>query len=212
VVVGVVGDVKQYSLAVPAPDAFYVANGQWDWADAVATLVVRASGDPAALAPAVQRAVCSVSSDVPTVRTETMDDFISASAGQRRFALLAIGFFALAALLLASVGLYGVVSGSVTERTREIGIRTALGAAPGDVVRRVVAQALWLTALGAAVGLGGAYAASHLLAAMLFGVSRFDPATYLGVLLLLAAVAHAAAWAPARRAARVDPTISLRAE
>lgn len=212
VVVGVVGDVKQYSLAVPAPDAFYVANGQWDWVDNVETLVVRASGDLAALAPAVQRAVWSVSSDVPIVRVETMGAFVSASAGQRRFALLAIGLFALAAVLLASVGLYGVIAGSVTERTREIGIRTALGAAPGDVVRRVVGQALSLTALGAVIGLGGAYAASRLLAAMLFGVSRLDPATYLGVLVLLAAVAQVAAWAPARRAARVDPTISLRAE
>lgn len=212
VVVGVVGDVKQYSLAVPAPDAFYVANGQWDWVDDVETLVVRASGNAAALAPAVQRAVWSVSSDVPIVRVETMEEFVSASAGQRRFALLAIGVFALAAVLLASVGLYGVISGGVTERTREIGIRTAIGAAPGDVVWRVVAQALSLTALGSAIGLAGAYAASRLLASMLFGVSRLDPMTYLGVLALLTAVALVAAWAPARRAAQVDPTISLRAE
>ncbi len=213
VVVGVVGDVKQYSLAVAAPDAFYVLNGQWDWVDNVETLVVRSrDGNPAALVPALERAVWSVSSEVPIVRIRTMDGFIAASAGQRRFALLAIEAFALAALLLAAVGLYGVVSGSVTERIREIGIRTALGAAPGDVVGRVVGHALSLTSLGAVIGLAGAYLASRLLTSMLFGVSRLDPTTYLGVFALLASVALLAAWAPSRRAARVDPTISLRAE
>jgi putative ABC transport system permease protein len=213
VVVGVVGDVKQYSLAVGAPEAFYVINGQWDWVDDVETLVVRTTrGNAAALAPAIQRAVWSVSPDVPIVRVSTMEHFVAASGGQRRFALSAIEVFALAALLLAAVGLYGVISGSVSERTREIGIRTALGAAPRDVVGRVVGDALALTALGSAIGLAGAWASSRLLSSMLFGVSRADPLTYLGVLGLLAAVALVAAWAPARRAAAVDPTISLRAE
>ncbi len=213
IVVGVVGDVKQYSLAVRAPDAFYVVDGQWDWVDNVESLVVRSSGgDPAALVPALKRAIWSVSADVPIVRVETMDGFIAASAGQRRFALSAMEAFALAALLLAAVGLYGVVSGSVSERTREIGIRSALGASPGDVVGGVVGHALSLISIGAVIGLAGAYAASQLLASMLFGVSRLDLTTYVGVLALMTLVAGVAAWAPARRAAGVDPTVSLRAE
>ncbi|MGH7669371.1 MAG: ABC transporter permease, partial [Gemmatimonadaceae bacterium] len=212
VVVGVVGDVKHSSLAVRAPDAFYVVNGQWAWADNVETLVVRAIGNAAALAPSLRRAVWSVNATAPILRVETMDHYIAASAGQRRLALAAIEVFALAALLLAAVGLYGVISGSVTERMREIGIRTALGAAPRDVVRSVVARALALAFTGVAIGLGGAYAASVLLASMLFDVSRLDPLTYAGVIALLAGVAVLAAWAPARRAAAVDPTIALRAE
>jgi putative ABC transport system permease protein len=212
VVVGVVGDVKHYSLAVGAPNAFYVANGQWDWVDNAETLVVRARTDATALVPALKRAVWSVSHDVPILRVETMDGYIAASAGQRRFALMAIEVFAIAALLLAAVGLYGVISASVSERMREIGIRSALGAAPGAVVRSVVARALTLTVSGAAIGLAGAYAASRLLATMLFDTSRADPVTYAGVVGLLTAVAVVAAWAPARRAAGVDPTIALRAD
>jgi putative ABC transport system permease protein len=211
-VVGVVGDVKAYTLAAPAPDAFYVSNGQWGWVDDVETLVVRTAGDAATLAPAVKRAIRSVNPNVPIPRIETMDALVAASAGQRRFALLVIETFAVAALLLAAVGLYGVVSGSVTERTREIGIRTALGARPLDVVWSVVARALGLTLIGAIIGLGGAYAASRLLETMLFGVSRVDLVTYGAVVSVLAAVALLAAWAPARRAAGVDPMTALRAE
>ncbi|HKO17043.1 MAG TPA: ABC transporter permease [Gemmatimonadaceae bacterium] len=211
-VAGVVGDVKQYSLGVNAPDAFYVASGQWWWVDNVQSLVVRASGDPAALVPAIERAVWSVNANEPIQRIATMDSFIAASAGQRRFALLTIEAFALAALLLAAVGLYGVIAGSVTERIREIGIRTALGATPREIVRGVVGRGIALTLVGAVLGLAGAFAASRLLESMLFGVSRVDPLTYGGVVALLAAVAALASWAPARRAAGVDPTIALRAE
>jgi putative ABC transport system permease protein len=211
-VVGVVGDVKQYSLAAPAPDAFYVASGQWVWVDDVQSLVVRASGDPAALVPAIKRAVWSVNGDQPIERIATMDSFIAASAGQRRFALLAIEGFAIAALVLAAVGLYGVISGSVTERIREIGIRAALGATPREIVGAVVGRGIALTLAGSGLGLVGAFAASRLLESMLFGVSRMDPVTYGSVIALLAAVAVLGAWVPARRAAGVDPTIALRAE
>ena len=211
-VVGVVGDVKHYSLAVEAPNEFYVANGQWEWVDNVATLVVRSSEPAAALAPLLERAVWSVDPHVPIQRVQTMDGFVAASAGNRRFALLAIETFALAALLLAAVGLYGVISGSVTERVREIGIRTALGASPGEVVGQVVRRALGLTVAGAAVGVLGALAATRLIASMLFGVTTLDPPTYGAVVALLVAVALLAAWGPARRAAGVDPTVALRAE
>jgi putative ABC transport system permease protein len=212
-VVGVVGDVRHYSLAVGAPDAFYVANGQWEWADNIETLVVRAApGRAAALIPSLQRAVWSVNPNVPIVRVQPMAGFVAASAGNRRFTLLAMQTLALTALLLAAVGLYGVVSGNVTERVREIGIRTALGASPGDVVGEVVRHAQALTLTGAAIGLVGAYAGSRLIGSMLFGVSPMDPATYGAGVVLLAVVALLAAWAPARRAAAVDPTIALRAE
>jgi len=153
-----------------------------------------------------------VNADVPILRVQTMDGYITASAGNRRFALLAIETLAIAALLLAAVGLYGVVSGNVTERVREIGIRTALGATSGDVVGQVVRHAETLTLTGAAIGLVGAYASSRLIASMLFGVSALDPLTYGAVTALMAAVALLAAWAPARRAVGVDPTIALRAE
>jgi len=153
-----------------------------------------------------------VDATAPIQRIATMDSFIAASAGQRRLALAAIETFALAALLLAAVGLYGVISGGVTERLREIGIRTALGATPGEILRQVVGRGVALTILGALIGLGGSAVATRLLASMLFSVSRTDPVTYAGVVGLLTAVAIAAAWLPARRAAGVDPTIALRAE
>lgn len=211
-VVGVVGDVRHYSLAVAPPNAFYVASGQWGWVDNAQTLVVRATGPISTLVPSLKRTILSVNPNVPIPRVETMDGFIAATAGDRRFALLVIETFALAALLLAAVGLYGIVSGGVTERTREIGIRTALGATPGNVVGQVVGRALALTLAGAAVGVGGGLVASRLLASMLFGVSGLDPLTYGAVILLLVAVALLAAWEPARRAAGVSPSIALRAE
>jgi putative ABC transport system permease protein len=212
IVVGVVGDVKHYSLAVNAPDAFYTVNGQWEWVDNVETLVVRATGRPETLVPALRRAIWSVNANVPIPRVRTMDSLVAASAGSRRFALLAIETLAIVSLLLAAVGLYGVISGSVTERNREIGIRTTLGASPGAVVRDVLRNALTLAGAGAAIGIGGAWVASRLLTTMLFGVSPLDPLTYGAVLGLLAAVALLAAWAPARRAAGIDPTIALRAD
>ncbi len=170
-VVGVVGDVRHYSLAVRAPDAFYVANGQWVWADNVVTLVARAAGRASALVPSLQRAIWSVNANVPIQRVRTMDGYITESAGNRRFVLLAIETAAVIALLLAAIGLYGLVSGNVSDRTREIGIRTALGATPREVVGEVVRGALALSLTGAAVGLAGAFASTRLIASMLFGVT-----------------------------------------
>jgi putative ABC transport system permease protein len=212
VIVGVVGDVKQQSLALGETDAFYVPTGQWWWVDYAQSLVVRTSGEPAALAPSIKRAIWSVNPNQPIQRVMTMESIVAASASQRRFALAVIETFALAALVLAAIGMYGVVSGSVSERTREIGIRVALGATPGGVVQRVVGGALALAAAGAMLGLGGAAASSRLLETMLFGTSRVDPATYLGVTALLGVVVVLASWVPARRAARVDPAITLRSE
>ncbi len=211
-VVGVVGDVKHYSLAVDAPAAFYVTSSQWIWVDNVATLVVRGSGSALALVPGIESAVWSVNSHVPIQRIQTMTGFISASAGNRRFTLLAILVLAFTALLLAAVGLYGVVSGSVAERAREIGVRTALGATPRDVMGQVVRQALRLTVAGVAIGIAGGYAASRVITSMLFGITALDPVTYLGVIALMVGIALLAAWAPARRAVGIDPLTALRSE
>jgi putative ABC transport system permease protein len=212
VVVGVVGDVKQASLALGPPDAFYVAMGQWPWVDDAQSLVVRATGDAAALAPAIKRAIWSVNRDQPILRVATMDRLIAASEAQRRFALRIFEMFALAALALAAVGIYGVVASSVAERTREIGVRAALGASRPDILALVLRQGMTLAGIGIAIGLAGAAVATRALATLLFGVRSLDPLTYIGVMLLLAVVAAIACAAPAWRAARVDPSITLRQE
>ena len=211
-VVGVVGDVKQVTLALTESEAIYTTPAQWGAPDNAMSLVVRAREDASALAPAIRQAVWSVDKDQPIVRLATMDDLLDASAAERRFALIVFEAFALAALALAAAGIYGVLAGSVAERTREIGVRSALGASRGRIVGLVVRQGLTLTACGVALGLLGAAAASQLIVAMLFGVSPLDPATYLGVIALLGTVALVACGVPAWRAARVDPASTLRTE
>lgn len=211
-IVGVAGDVKQASLADEQPDEFYVASGQWAWVDNVQSLVVRTRGEPAALIPLVKRAVWSVDKDQPITRVATMEQLVSQSAAQRRFALIVFEAFAVAALALAAIGLYGVLSGSVAERMREIGVRCALGATRAQILSLVVREGMGLTLIGMAIGLAGAALATRALVTLLFGVSRLDPATYAGVIALLTGVSAVACWIPASRAARVDPSITLRAE
>jgi putative ABC transport system permease protein len=211
-VVGVVGDVKQQSLASAHTAAFYVVSAQWRWVDPVQSLVVKTSGDASAMTSAVQRAVWSVHRDKPITRVATLKDLIRRTASEQRFASVIYGTFAIAALLLAAVGLYGVVSGLVAERTREFGIRSALGATRGEIVRGVLRNGLLFSAIGVVVGVVAASATSRLLETLLFGISRADPATYAGVIVLLGSVAALACWAPARRAAAVDPAVTLRNE
>ena len=141
-----------------------------------------------------------------------MEDLVSASAAERRFALILFEAFALVALVLAAIGIYGVLSGTVTERMREIGVRAALGASRGDILSLVVRQGMTLTGLGVAIGLSAAVAASRAIVSLLFGVSRVDPITYLAVMALVGGVSAIACWLPAWRAARIDPSITLRAE
>lgn len=212
VVVGVVGDVRQSSLAYTSPGAFYVAMGQWVWVDEVQSLVVRTSGDPASLLPSVKQALWSVDRTPPVVRVATMEDLVAASESERRFVLRILGVFALSALVMAAVGLYGVIAGSVAERTREIGLRGALGASRRRILGLVARQGATLTAFGVAIGLAAAAAVTRGLTSLLFGVTSLDPVTYAGVAVLLAGVAAAACVVPAWRAASVDPTIALRAE
>lgn len=211
-IVGVVGDVKQTSLAAGAEEAIYVTPMQWQWVDNVMSLVVRTRTDPAALAPAVRRAIWSVDKDPPITRVATMDEVVARSEADRHFALVLFEVFGGVALVLAAVGIYGVLSGGVTERIREIGVRSALGASRGSIVALVVRQGMTLTLLGAGIGVVGAVGASQGLATLLYGISRLDPVTYLGVVAVLIAAAAVACWVPAWRAARVDPVIALRAD
>lgn len=211
-VVGVVGDVKQMSLALAESEAVYVAASQWPFADRAMSLVIRTKGNAPSLASEVRQAVWSVDQDQPIVRVATLDDLLAASASERRFALILFEAFSLVALLLAAAGIYGVLAGSVALRTREIGLRSALGATRRNVVALFLRQGLAVTGLGVAIGLLGAVVASRGLISLLFGVSRLDPATYLGVVVLLSGVALIACAVPAWRAARIDPASTLRLE
>jgi putative ABC transport system permease protein len=211
-VVGVVGDVKQQSLAITDADAVYVAPEQWRFADNVMSLVVRTRGDPLTMAPALRQALWSVDKDQPVVRIATMEKLLRESAAERRFALIIFEAFAAAALLLAAAGLYGVLAGSVAERVREIGVRQALGASRNEILGLFLRQGAALTGFGMLVGVLGAAAASRVLLSMLFNISPLDPATYIAVLLVMAAVAALACIVPAVRASRVDLVRTLQAE
>ncbi|MCI0404009.1 MAG: ABC transporter permease [Acidobacteria bacterium] len=211
-IVGVVGDVRQASLAAGNLKAAYITPEQSWFGDQAMSLVIRTRGDAAALVPAIRKAVWSVDKDQPIVRIAMADDLLAASAAQRRFALILFEVFAVVALVLAAAGIYGVLAGRVAERTQEIGVRTALGASPGSILALVLRQGMMLTGLGVTIGLAGAAAASQVIAVMLFGVSRFDAATYVGATLLLLGVSGVACWVPARRAMRVDPMVALRYE
>ncbi|HEX4163842.1 MAG TPA: ABC transporter permease [Bryobacteraceae bacterium] len=212
IVAGVVGDVKQMSLEINEPDAVYLTAAQSWFADEVMSLVVRTRDDAASHVSAIKKAIWSVDKDQPIVQVAMMDQLLATSVAQRRFALSLFEAFALVALVLAATGIYGVLSGSVTERMREIGVRAALGASRGNILALVVRQGLTLTGMGVVLGLVGAAIATEALVTLLFGVSRLDPVTYAGVIALLAAVGLIACWLPAWRAARVDPAITLRAE
>jgi putative ABC transport system permease protein len=212
VVVGVVGNVKQSSLALDDSDAFYTTPTQWAWVDNVQSLVVRTEGDPTLLIAAVRSAIWSVDKDQPIVRVATMDKLVAESEAQRHFALVLFEAFALVGLLLAAIGIYGVLSGSVTERIRELGVRAALGATRGDILALVLRQGMQLAGIGIVIGLAGALALSRGLTTLLFGISERDPITYAAVTAALLAVAAVACWIPARRAAQVDPAVTLRTQ
>lgn len=211
-IVGVAGDVKQMSLTLGETDAVYTTPEQWHWADGTLSLVVRTHGNSATVVPAIKHAIWSIDKDQPIVRVARMDDLLAASAAERRFVLTLFQAFGLIALALAAIGIYGVLSASVTERTREIGVRAALGAQRSGIVRLVLRQGMTLTVLGIGIGAVGATAASQALTSLLFGVSSLDPLTYLGVIALLTAVAVIACAIPAWRAAKIDPIVALRYE
>jgi putative ABC transport system permease protein len=211
-VVGIAADVKHVALGAEQPSEVYLPEAQWKWADGAMSFVVRTKGDPAALAPALRRAIWSVDKDQPIVRVSTMARMVAATEAQRRFILVLFEAFAVVALALAAAGIYGVISGAVVERRREVGIRAALGASRADILTMVVRQGLTMAGAGVVIGLVGALGLSRVIAGLLYGVQSFDLVTYGAVAALLVAVAAAACWIPAWRAARVDPAVVLRAE
>ena len=165
-----------------------------------------------ALLPSVREAVWSVNPNLPIARVRLLTDFLARSMARTSFTLIMLGIAAAVALFLGSVGIYGVISYVVSQRTREIGVRMAMGAETGDVSRMVLKQASMLAGLGVLIGLFGAFGLTRLMSALLFGVSPMDPATFVSVALALSAVALLASYLPARRAARVDPVVALRFE
>jgi putative ABC transport system permease protein len=207
-IIGVVGDTKAGSLEDENTPQIYVPHAQdSDWG--VMAMVFRTAGDPAALAPAVRHEVQAIDKDQPIYNVRTMDEVVVNSIRTRRVSMVLFAAFAGAALLLAALGIYGVMAYSVTQRVREIGIRMALGAQTGDVLRMIVRQGMALAAVGVSVGLVGALALSRVLASLLFGTDAIDPLTFAAIPVLLGLVALLACYFPARRAARIDPNQAL---
>jgi putative ABC transport system permease protein len=211
-VVGIVGNVRHGQLDDAVTQQIYLPERQWSDVNSQMVLVVRTRTDATALAPSIRAAVRAVDPTQPIIGLTTMDDLVARSTAQRRFALLLFGAFAIVALLLASAGIYGVLAGRVAERTREIGLRSALGATPGAIVRLVMGEGVLLTTVGVALGVGGAVMLSRFLGALLYGVRPADPAILGLVVVVLGAVAVVACLVPAVRALRIDPVAALRSE
>ncbi len=209
-VAGVVADVRSGSADRDVPPIIYRPHDQW--ASGPATLVVRTAQEPAALAPEVRAVIRKMDSGLPIPTIRTMREIVSTAVAQRRFQMMLTLLFAVVALLLGAVGVYGVVSYSVTCRTREIGLRIALGAMKGDVIRWVLSNGMRPVVVGLVIGLLGAVAIARVLQSQLFGISPADPISLGGVALVLLVTSGLACYLPARRAARLDPTIALRCE
>ena len=205
-IIGVVGDVHQFGLdASPTYDAYF--SGGW-----TPYFVIRTASDPVALTAAVVDVIHKTDANLPVTQVATLDDLVSDSVSPRRFSAVLIGVFSGIALLLAAVGIYGVMSYVVGQRIREIGIRLAIGAQPGDIWNLVIRRSAKLAVAGILVGLAGAFALTRYLSSLLFDVKPTDPLTFSAVALLLVFVALAACYLPARRAMRVDPIVALRYE
>jgi putative ABC transport system permease protein len=209
-IVGVVGDVRQKTLTDPIQPTIYIPYAQFPYPGM--SLVVRAERDASALVPALRSELHTVDPNVTLSEVRTLRSVFDESLAQRRFSLLLVGFFAASALLLAAVGLYGVIAYGVGQRTHEIGVRMALGAQRHEVLRLILWQALALTAIGLAIGAVAAFAVTSLIRQQLFEVSPTNPPTYAAIAALLLATALLASYAPARRATRIDPMGALRQE
>jgi putative ABC transport system permease protein len=211
-IVGVVGDVKHYGLDVPELPALYSPYTQAPPWKRWMSLVARTQSDPVAMATAVKQQIWKVDSQLPITKVETMTNVAAESVAARSFNMMLLGLFAVLALVLAAVGIYGVMSYAVTQRTQEIGIRMALGARAADVLKLIIRNGLTLTLIGIAIGLAGAMALTRLLETMLFGVTPTDMLTFVAVSVVLIVVALLACYVPARRATKVDPLVALRYE
>jgi putative ABC transport system permease protein len=209
-VIGVVGDVKHAGLDADAHPTAYWPHPEL--AFSFMTLIVRTDGEPLALAAPIREVVRRVDKDLPVVDIVSMDKLLSVSLARSRFSTIVLGLFASIALLLAVIGTYGVISCGVTDRTHEIGLRVALGAKHTDILAMVLRQGLVLALSGIAIGILAAFGTTRLMTSLLFGTSPTDPVTYAGAVCLLAIVALAACYIPARRAAKVDPMVALRYE
>jgi putative ABC transport system permease protein len=205
-IIGIAGNVHQYGLDhEPTYDVYFV--GGW-----TPFFIVRTASDPLSIATGVTEVVHKFDSNLPVTNVMTMDHLISGSVSPRRFSSVLVAIFAGLALLLAAIGIYGVMSYTVSQRTQEIGVRMALGAQLASVRGMILGQTLKLTLLGVGLGLAGAFVVTRFLTSMLFGVGVYDPVTFVGVAALLVAVALVASYVPARRAMRVDPIVALRYE
>jgi ABC-type lipoprotein release transport system permease subunit len=212
-IIGVVGDVRQAGLDhEPLREIYFPYQSNLiGWMSSMA-LVVKTRVDPETLLPAVSEAVRAVDRDQPVYRVRTMEQVISESLSSRRLNLWLLGVFAGVALVLSAAGLYGVISFLVTQRTREIGIRMALGAEARDVLRLMMGRGAMLAGAGVVIGLAGAFVFTRWLESMLYGVTTRDPITFATIPVLLVIVALLATYIPARRASRLDPTVALRGE
>jgi predicted permease len=209
-VVGVVGNIKQFTLTEPVAPQLYLAKAQNP--GIFSSVAARTTGDPDAMGNAVRDAIWSVDRDQPVWKIRSMASLLERDVAPQRFTALLAGSFALLALVLALIGVYGVMAYVVAQRSREIGIRMALGAARGEVVRMVLWSGLRIVAVATALGLAAAFGGARLIQRQLFNVPPTDPVTFMAVPVLLASVAALACWVPARRAARVDPAVALQAE
>jgi predicted lysophospholipase L1 biosynthesis ABC-type transport system permease subunit len=209
-VVGVVGDVRHLALEQGAGLEMYIPirqTGDWSSLD----LVVRTTLPPAQFASAIRAALKPVAPNLPGNDFRTLQQLVDKAVSPRRFVVLLLGGFALFALILASLGIYGVISYSVNQRTQEIGIRMALGASAGSLQARIILHTLGLAAAGMSLGAAASWALARALSGMLFETTATDPATFLGMLAVLGTVSAIAGYLPARRASRIDPSVALRA-
>ena len=209
-IVGVVGDVRNQNLSTESKPAYYVPQTQVPFSSMVA--VMKTTNEPRSLTSAATKEVAAMDQDVPLFGVKSMEEYLSASVAAPRFSTTLLSIFAGVALVLTIVGLYGVMSYSVAQRTNEIGIRMALGAQSRDVLLMIVKQGSVLILLGLAIGLVGAYALTRVISSLLFGVTAKDPFTFAAVSVLLAIVALLACYIPALRATKVDPMDALRCE
>jgi putative ABC transport system permease protein len=209
-IIGVVADVKFKNLTSEWMPTTYVPQAQIPIGRL--TVIVRTAGDPSILSRPLAETVRSIDPDLPAYNVKTVEEYLDGTIAIPRFNTLLLGIFAGLALLLTAIGLYGVISYSVAQRTHEIGVRMALGAQPREMMRLVVGQGVRLALLGVGLGLIAAFAFTHFLSSLLFGVTATDPVSFVTVVVILLAVVLLACYVPARRAMRVDPMVALRYE